>query len=204
MQYRGRTALQRRVKLENQSGLQPGSIRYWCYSPPSREGCATMRFLLAMFALFAVCSCQPRNAAVADSPPAAKSANRFVGVWKLNKDKSISMRKYDEMLTTEPAGSNFKFTFDNSETGKGNVPHWWFVTDLNGSRSEIHPAPNSPLPAEREGITVTRKTPDTLLLQGSICQTEYKISADAQSMTAHVECNVDYDPRRVLVYDRLR
>ena len=163
-----------------------------------------MRFLLAILALFALSSCQRQNAAVADPSSLAKSANRFVGVWKLNRVESISMRKYDEMLTIEPEGSNFKFTFDNSETGKGNVPHWWFVTDLIGSRSEIHPTPNSPVPAERDGIIVTRKTPDTLLLQGSICQTEYKISADAQSMTAHVECNVDYDSRRVLVYQRLR
>jgi hypothetical protein len=53
-------------------------------------------------------------------------------------------------------------------------------------------------------IIATHKTPDTLVLQGSICRREYKLSADAQSMTAHVECHVDYDSRRILVYERLR
>jgi len=157
-----------------------------------------------MLALFSACSCQRQNAAVPDSSPLAKSANRFVGVWKLTKVESLSRHKYDEILTIEPQGSNFKFTFDNSETGKGNVPHWWFVTDLNGSRSEIHPTPNSPVPGEPDGIIMHHWAPDTLLLQNWLCHTEYKISADAQSMTAHVECNVDYDSRRVLVYERLR
>ena len=115
------------------------------------------------------------------------------------------MRKYDETLTIEPEGSNFKFTFDNSETGKGNVPHWWFTTDLNGTRSEIHPPPdNFPGSAERDVIMVHHWTADTLLLQDWLCHTEYKISADAQSMTAHVECNVDYDSRKVLFFERLR
>jgi hypothetical protein len=160
-----------------------------------------MRPLLAILTLFALCSCQHKNAAIADSSSLAKSANRFVGVWKLNKVESISMHKYDGTLTIEPQGSNFRFTFDTSETG--NVLHWWLVTDLSGSHSEIHPATNSPAPAEND-VIASQLTPDTLLLQGSICRTEYKISADAQAMTAHVDCNVDYDSRRVLVYERVR
>lgn len=134
------------------------------------------------------------------SSGSSQSQDRFLGTWKLNKDKSARSHYFpEEMFTIERQGNTYKFTY-SSPDHKRTEQRWWFVTDMKGAWVEIEPNGMNRL----SPVRVIRKDSDEFEENNELFTKDCKVSVDGKAMIVRRELFVDDEPsERVFVFDRV-
>jgi len=145
-----------------------------------------------------------------DKPPSSspqiaspESADRFIGVWKLNVDKSSYTGMVREQITIEFSGGDVKFTYE-SLNENGVELNYSFLTDMKGGVVKQTQMDGRPMNSRSR---ITRLDSHRFREDSPIEVDESKVSSDGRSMevkrTYILEPLPPHVPKRVrLVYDR--
>jgi len=130
-------------------------------------------------------------------------ADRFIGVWKLNADKTSRSGTVSELITIESQGKDFKFTYDWSAEN-GTELHWWYVTDMKGGIVKPTQANGQPMSGKPR---ITRIDSGSFKIESEVLKDIYKVSADGQTMKLQRKYLIDVAPHILpkeirLVFDR--
>jgi hypothetical protein len=133
----------------------------------------------------------------------ASPADRFIGVWKLNVDKSSRTGLVSESITIESQESNVKFTYDRLGEN-GTELHWWFVTDMKGGTVKPTQVNGRPMSGESR---ITRLDSYRFKDESAMQQDEYEVSANGQTMIIKRTNFLKHRPPQIpkqmrLVYER--
>jgi hypothetical protein len=107
------------------------------------------------------------------------AVDRFIGVWKLNLDKSSRTGTASELITIESQESNVKFTYDWLAENTTEL-HWWFVTDMKGGSVKHTQVNGRPMSSESR---ITRLDSYRFTDESSMKRDQYQVSADGKTMT---------------------
>jgi hypothetical protein len=139
-------------------------------------------------------------------PVVPPTTDRFVGMWKLNVDKSSRSgidKESISITTVESEEKEFKFVFDSLGDNRTEL-RWWFVTDMKGGVSKHTQVNGRPMTSES---CITRLDSDTFVDDTKILKDEYKVSADGQTLTVRRNFKQSFNgkklPDQKLVFDRL-
>jgi hypothetical protein len=132
------------------------------------------------------------------------TADHFIGVWKLNEDKSTT-KGASELITIEAQGRDFKFTYDWS-ADNGTELHWWFLTDMKGGLTKPVQTNGKPLSKDSES-RITRVDSTKFIDDAKLLRDEYTVAADGLTMTIQRTYKFDPTPHKlpakiVLAFDR--
>jgi hypothetical protein len=104
--------------------------------------------------------------------------DRFIGVWKLNADKSSNSGTLRESIVIEPQGKEFKLTYDWSAEN-GTELHWWYVTDMKGGI--VNPTQTNGKPMSGKP-RITRIDSGSFKVESEVQRDIYRVNADGQTM----------------------
>jgi len=132
------------------------------------------------------------------------ASDHFVGVWKLNEDKSTT-KGVRELITIEPQGGETKFTYDWA-ADNGTELQWWFVTDMKGGPVKPEQTNGKPMSKDFQP-RVTRIDSNRFVDDGKLFRDEYTVSADGKTLTILRTYKIDPSPHKlpaktVLVFER--
>jgi hypothetical protein len=135
------------------------------------------------------------------SPPVV--ADHFVGVWKLNTDKSSHSGMVSESVVIETQGSDFKFLYDWLAEN-GTDLHWWFVTDMKGGCVKETQVNGKPMASQS---CITRMDSKAFVNDTKILKDEYKVSADGETLVVRTTFKLSPNGKKLheqkLVFDRV-
>jgi hypothetical protein len=138
-----------------------------------------------------------------------ETSDNFVGVWKLNRDKSphFDSLQYNpipvyETVVIERQLDEFKIAYV-SQTGRSSENDRQFITDMKGSDLAA-PLSNATIMRLRQRPKFTRQDKDNFIEEGEVWAIEYKVSPDHQTMTVRQIPYMDNGFVRVLVYERVQ
>jgi len=104
--------------------------------------------------------------------------DRFIGIWKLHADKTPHAGTFNQVITIEGQGKNYKFTYDLS-VGNGTENHLWYVTEMKGEIVTDAHINGEAVPGKSR---ITRIDSSSLKVEGEIQKGIYKVSVDGQIM----------------------
>jgi hypothetical protein len=104
--------------------------------------------------------------------------DRFIGIWKLHADKTPHAGTFNQVITIEGQGKNYKFTYDLS-VGNGTENHLWYVTEMKGEIVTDAHINGEAVPGKSR---ITRIDSSSFKVEGEIQKDIYKVSADGQIM----------------------
>jgi hypothetical protein len=139
-------------------------------------------------------------------PVTPPTTDRFVGMWKLNVDKSSRSgidKESISITTVESEEKEFKFVFDWL-ADNGTELQWWFVTDMKGGVSKHTQVNGRAMSSES---CITRLDSDRFVDDTKILKDEYKVSADGQTVTVRRTYKQSFNGKKLpeykLVFDRV-
>ena len=128
--------------------------------------------------------------------------DRFIGIWKLHADKTPHAGTFNQVITIEGQGKNYKFTYDQS-VGNGREDHLWYVTEMKGEIVTDTHMNGQPMPGKSR---ITRIDSGSFKVEGEIQKDVYRVSSDAQTMKLQRTYSVQTRPNVLhdvsLVFDR--
>jgi hypothetical protein len=151
---------------------------------------------LAVLATFCICLLGQQKSRTSQPP-----RDRFIGVWKLNPEKS-SLAPQNQTIVIESRGSRYRISWKFAhDLGNDRGLNYWTVTDMKGTPSSLIQRDGSHAPLN-EKWRVTRES-DSMFVVESIPFGKvifFTISPDGQTLTRQERGN----DSRVAVFDRVR
>jgi hypothetical protein len=139
-------------------------------------------------------------------PLPLSTTDRFVGMWKLNTDKSSRSgidRESISITRVESEENEFKFVFDWLGDNRTEL-QWWFVTDMKGGISKHTQVNGRPMTSKS---CITRLDSNTFVDDTKILKDEYKVSADGQTLIIRRNFKQSLNDKKLpeerLVFDRV-